>query len=190
MIQLKSLLLERIKWVIKPAPKSLIKTAEEYGGNAFRLKLTGQKLDPPSFADIKDVLDYDRYFGPNSKYAKGEYIYIISDDLRKSTNKNFYDIAIYKLSKLPKPDAEFIDNKGFVGQSAMYMQSEFGKVYPTLVSKVKSSFNQSNQVVEPVDNENSTIEQQNETWFAANGEKYFAVLWNSENDTALALYKN
>jgi hypothetical protein len=193
MLRLKSLLFERVDWIIKRAPKQLIKSAQELGGNAFRLKLIGKDLDVPTFNDIKDVLDYDRYFGPTSRYSTGKYVYVVSDDLRKSTRKNFYDIAIYDIAKLTKSDdqtnaLESITAKMMIGQSKMITQSDFEKAYPELSGKVKSSFNIANTVTDdptdPTDqkDKNQPIDQNDPT---DQKDKNQPIDQNDQNDSKI-----
>lgn len=147
MIHLKNLLKEYVKYAVKGAPRRFVKMAEEYGGNAFRIKLVGRDDDNPTFNDIKEVLDYDRYFGINSRYANGKYIYVVSDDLRKSAKRAFFDIAIYEIKKLPVAEDGTmpvldIKEKLQIGQSKMIMQSDFEKLYPTStwMSRIKDAF--------------------------------------------------
>lgn len=209
MIQLKTLLIERIKYVIKGAPKQLVNLATKFGGNAIRLKLIGKDGDTPQFSDVKEVLDYDRYFGPNSRYANGKYVYVISDDLRGSEQKSFYDIATFEISKLPATKdgtnpLSSITAKITLGKSKLITQEDFAKAYPSVSDNVESTFNAASNVTnDPTDDpiksdkgdksntkkSETGIKAQNEEWFKSNGEKYFSDEYNTESNLTLNFYK-
>jgi hypothetical protein len=153
MIRLKNILTESIDFKIKKSPNSFTNAARSYGGNAFRLKLIGQDGSTPKFSDIERVLSYNPQFGPSSKYSNGKYIFVISDDLRKSERKNFYDIAIYPTDKIPTTAAgetpiNAITPTAKIGSSIMTTIEEFKKYVPDMAAKIAPDFKKAGEDVE------------------------------------------
>jgi len=103
MISLKKLLLtEDVKYVLKKSPNSIISKAANLLAGVFRVKFQGKDDDAP--VPIQDVLyvlnsPKNTQFGSTSAFANGEWYYIISDDLKKSSKKMVNDILIYPKTK-------------------------------------------------------------------------------------------
>ena len=102
MISLKKLLTEDIKFVLKKSPTAVLSKAADLLAGVFRIKLVGKKDDKPiPIQDVIAVLNSPKntQFGPTSPYGNGEWYFIISDDLKKSSKKLVNDILVYPKTK-------------------------------------------------------------------------------------------
>ena len=145
MISLKKLLTEDVNYILKKSPNAIIAKAADLMAGIFRIKFkaTRDEETPPNFEqDVMYVLTSSKntQYGPASKFANGDWYYVIGDDTKSSERRLVTDVLLYPKSKVVNVDKgkqkfENIDNlfktppksSGTVGSSDVIKASDFIK---------------------------------------------------------------
>jgi hypothetical protein len=143
MISLKKLLTEDVNYILKKSPNAIIAKAADLMAGIFRIKFkaTRDEETPPNFEqDVMYVLTSSKntQYGPASKFANGDWYYVIGNDTKSSERRLITDVLLYPKIKVVNVDkgkqtSEDIDklflkqpkSSGTVGSSDVIKASDF-----------------------------------------------------------------